>query len=216
MTGTARRYASAWWCTRVALALCGARAVRISLRHQQSLEDIDGLVIGGGNDIAPEHYGGVLEGAVRIDAARDALELRWVRRALEHRLPLLGICRGAQLINVVLGGNLHGDIRALRRRTRNRGSLLPTKRVDLEHGSQLAAVTHRKRLRVNSLHHQAVDRPGEELAITGRDLDGLVQGVEHRERAILGVQWHPEYLLYLSAQRALFRWLVRAALERRG
>ena len=216
VTGTARRFAPAWWCTRLALALCGARAARISLRHEQTLDAIDGLVIGGGNDIAPEHYGGVLEGPVRTDTARDALEIRWVRGALDRGLPLLGICRGAQLINVVLGGNLHADIRPLRRRTRNRPGLLPTKRVDLVRDSQLAAVTHRERLRVNSLHHQAIDRPGEGLVITGRDLDGLVQAVEHRERPVFGVQWHPEYLLYLPAQLALFRWLVRACARRRG
>jgi len=216
VTGTARRFAPAWWCTRLALALCGARAMRISPRHEQAPGQIDGLVIGGGNDIAPEHYGGVLEGAVRVDPARDALEIRWIRDALDRGLPLLGICRGAQLINVVLGGNLHADIRPLRRRTRNRPGLLPTKRVDLEGDSCFAALCGRPRLRVNSLHHQAIDRPGEGMRISGRDLDGLAQAVEHRDRAVLGVQWHPEYLLYLPAQLTLFRWLVRRAARRRA
>ena len=91
VTGTARRFAPAWWCTRLALALCGARAARISLRHEQDPEDIDGLVIGGGNDIAPEHYGGVLEGPVRMDTARDALEIHWVRGALERGNEILAL-----------------------------------------------------------------------------------------------------------------------------
>ena len=215
MTGTARRFAPAWWCTRLALALAGARATRISVRHGADPAQIDALVIGGGNDIAPEHYGGDLESAVRPDPARDALELRWVRGALARGLPLLGICRGAQLINVVLGGNLHADIRAMRRRTYNRRGLLPTKQVALDAGSRLAARLGRRRLRVNSLHHQAIDRQGEGLVIVGRDLDGIVQAVEHGQRPLLGVQWHPEYLLYLPSQLALFRWLADAARCRR-
>jgi putative glutamine amidotransferase len=216
VTGTNRRFAPAWWCTRLALLLCGARAVRISVRHGAEPKQIDGLVIGGGNDIAPEHYGGDLESAVRPDPERDALELRWVRDALDRGLPLLGICRGAQLINVVLGGDLHADIRPMRKRTHNRPGLLPTKQVALTPGSQLAGTCGRDRLRVNSLHHQAINRPGRGLHVVGRDLDELIQAVEHPARRLLGVQWHPEYLLYLPAQLGLFRWLAQAARQSRA
>ena len=209
VTGVARRWSPGWWCAALALILAGAVPERISVRHRPSAKPLAALVIGGGDDIGPEHYGGDLEAKVKADPERDELEIAWIRRALEDGLPLLGICRGAQLINVVLGGSLHQDIRTMRRLTYNRPGLLPTKQVRLTEGSRIAGICGKTRLRVNSLHHQAVDRPGTGLNAVGRDLDDIVQAIESAEdRPILGVQWHPEYLFYLSSQRALFRWLI--------
>ena len=211
MTGNARIWAPAWWCTRLALWLAGAEAVRISVRHRAVVRSMDALVIGGGNDISPEHFGGDLDAKVKADPKRDLLEIECIRWALAHGVPLLGICRGAQLINVVLGGTLHQDIRHLRKRTSNRPGLLPTKRVRLDAGSLVSRVCGKGRLRVNSLHHQAVREAGAGLAVVGRDRDEIVQAVEcSRGRPVIGVQWHPEYLIYLPAQLALFRWLVGA------
>jgi putative glutamine amidotransferase len=125
---------------------------------------------------------------------------------------LLGICRGAQLINVVLGGTLHQDIRPPRKRTYNRPGLLPTKQVRVAPDSTLAGICGRTHLRVNSLHHQAIKEPGRDLQVVGRDLDEITQAVESSAgRTIIGVQWHPEYLFYLPAQFGLFRWLLRRA-----
>jgi len=170
------------------------------------------MVIGGGNDIGPEHYGGDMDAKVKADPERDQLEIDWIKRAIRDRLPMLGICRGAQLINVVMGGKLHQDIRALRVRTRNRPSLLPTKHVRLAEGSRIAAIVRRRQLLVNSLHHQAVDRPGDGLSAVGHDRDEIVQAIESESgRPIIGVQWHPEYLFYLPSQLALFRWLLSQA-----
>ncbi len=209
VTGSARRWAPAWWCARTALHLAGASAERISVRHDIGDLSLDALIIGGGNDIAPEHYKGDLTAPVRFDPERDLLEIKWIRHALEHKIPLLGICRGAQLINVVLGGNLFQDLRSLRRLTHNRPGLLPTKKVHLEKTSRLAYLCARQSIRVNSLHHQAIREPGKGLKVVGRDLDGIIQAVETDDgQKIIGVQWHPEYLFYLPEQFALFRWLV--------
>ena len=212
MTGNGRLWSLAWWCTRLALWLAGAEPVRLSVRHRASVRSMDALVIGGGNDISPEHFGGDLSDKVKSDPKRDLLEIECIRWALSHGVPLLGICRGAQLINVVLGGTLHQDIRHLRKRTSNRPGLLPTKLVRLDPDSLVAGVCGTGALRVNSLHHQAVRRPGTGLAVVGWDRDEIVQAVECAgERPVIGVQWHPEYLLYLPSQFALFRWLVRSA-----
>ncbi len=209
VTGSARRWAPAWWCTRLALWLVGARAVRISLNHSAEENSLAALVIGGGNDIGPEHYGGDIEAKVRLDPERDQLEIGWIEFALQRQLPLLGICRGAQLINVVRGGSLHQDIRSLRKLTYNRPGLLPTKQVHLEEKSQLRSLCQTSRLRVNSLHHQAIKNPGEDLKAVGWDLDEIIQAVESScQQPILGVQWHPEYLFYLPSQLKLFRWLL--------
>jgi len=209
VTGNARRFSPSWLCTRLALALVGASAVRISLRHDPGDTALDGLIIGGGDDVSPEHYGHDIKAKVRPDPARDRLEIEWIHSALAAGLPLLGICRGAQLINVVLGGTLHQDIRPIRFHTYNRPGLLPTKQVLLEADSRLARLLQRTHIRVNSLHNQAIDREAPALAITGRDLDGIVQSVEAADgRDIIGVQWHPEYLFYLPRQLRLFRWLA--------
>jgi len=212
VTGTSRRWSPGWWCTALALRLAGATPYRLSLRHDHSGRSLDALVIGGGDDIAPEHYNGDLAAKVKSDPERDRLEIAWIRWALDKDVPLLGICRGAQLINVVLGGTLHQDIRALRQRTHNRPGVLPTKRVQLDANSYVASVCGKRNLRVNSLHHQAIKDPGAGLRVVGRDLDLIAQAIEcSAERKIIGVQWHPEYLFYLPSHFALFRWLLKAA-----
>jgi putative glutamine amidotransferase len=215
VTGAAKRWSPSWWCAALALRLVGATPERISVRHEPSGEPLDALVVGGGDDIGPEHYHGELDARVKSDPLRDELEIHWLQRALERRLPVLGICRGAQLLNVVLGGTLHTDVKHLRDRAHHRASGLPTKDVALEPDSRLARICHGTRLRVNSLHHQAVRRLGDGLRVVARDRDGLVQAVEAADGApVLGVQWHPEYLLYVPAQLAIFGWLARAGRPR--
>jgi len=209
VTGNGRRWAPGWWCARLALWLAGAAPERISVRHPPSGYPLAALIIGGGNDISPEHYGADLDAKVKLDPERDQLEIDWIEKALDEKIPLLGICRGAQLINVVLGGRLHQDIRPMRQHTYNRPGLLPTKQVYLDPDSILASICGKTKLRVNSLHHQAIKDPGMNLKVVGKDLDGITQAVEQSpERLIIGVQWHPEYLFYLPSQFALFRWLL--------
>jgi putative glutamine amidotransferase len=214
VTGHHRRVAPDWWCSALALRLVGAVPERISVRHEPSGKPLDAVVIGGGSDIGPEHYGGDIHERIKADPERDLLEIDWIKRAIRDRIPILGICRGAQLINVVMGGNLHQDIRNIRVKTHNRPGLLPTKQVLIESGSMVHGICKRTRIRVNSLHSQAVDSPGEGLRAVGHDLDQIVQAIEHESGwPIVGVQWHPEYLFYLPSQLALFRWLFSQAIK---
>lgn len=209
VTGNHRRWAPSWWCTALALWLCGAKPVRVSIRHPWEGPLPDALVIGGGNDISPEHYGGEIDARVKLDPARDKMEIEWIQTALKQTIPMLGICRGAQLINVVLGGKLHPDIRHIRRLTYNRPGLLPTKQVWLGPDSAVANITGKTKLRVNSLHHQAVDLPGHSLRRCGWDLDKITQAIESTINCpVVGMQWHPEYLIYLPSQLKIFQWLV--------
>lgn len=209
VTGPNRVWSPGWWCSALALTLVGAKPQRISVSHKVDKEDIDALVIGGGDDIGADHYGGDVKAKVKSDPERDQLEIDWIRWALENDVPLLGICRGAQLINVVLGGTLHQDIRPLRKQTYNRPGLLPTKQVQLDPGSKLSEVCQTTRLRVNSLHHQAIKNSGSGIRVTGWDLDRFPQAIESKtEQRFIGVQWHPEYLFYLPRHLALFRWLL--------
>lgn len=210
VTGNSRRLSPSWICTRMALFLAGAKAERISLRHNPEDRNLSALIIGGGDDISPENLGLDVVARSKTDPDRDRLEIHWIEKALEQNIPLLGICRGAQLINVVMGGTLHQDIRSMRALTYNRPGLLPTKHVKLNPQSGLARICGKNKLRVNSLHSQAINQQAEGLQIVGRDLDDIVQAVQSAdERPIIGVQWHPEYLFYLPTQMALFRWLVK-------
>lgn len=212
VTGNGQRWSPSWWCTRFALWLAGAKAVRLSVHHSWSGEPLDALIIGGGDDISPEHYGGDINEQVRLDPDRDQLEIEWIHWALEHHKPTLGICRGMQLINVVKGGSLYSDIRYLRNQTYNRPGLLATKQVQLASESTLATVCRKTKLRVNSLHHQAVKQIGQGLHSVGEDLDHFTQAIESQDDTpVIGVQWHPEYLFYLPSQLAIFRWLSRRA-----
>ena len=220
MTGAARRFSPSWYAIRLCLWLAGAQAIRIDVNRRHPVEHLDGVLVSGGDDIHPGLYGSEHLADKEYDHDRDALEQSYIRYALDERVPLFGICRGYQMINVMMGGSLHVDIRRMRKRTSNFGTILPRKQVELEPDSFIARLTGRSRLRVNSLHYQAVDQVGEELRVTGRDRDDFVQVLEHdNDSPILGVQWHPEYLFYLPSHLRLFRWLVGQALKhaaRRG
>lgn len=176
--------------------------------------NIDALVIGGGDDIATDLYAGSSSHDHTADRDRDAFELDAIRHAHTHDLPILGICRGAQLLNVAAGGTLHTDISALREHTSNRVNPFACQTATVMAGSRLAALVGRK-LRINSLHHQAIDRLGNALAVSARDADDFVQAIETTSHHfVVGVQWHPEYLLYRQEQRRLFKALIDASAYR--
>ena len=175
-------------------------------------EHLDGLIIGGGDDIQAHLYGGEVQLDVRLDPARDELELSLLNRFIPQNTPVLGICRGAQLINVHLGGTLDPDIYTTHEGLKRRRTVLPRKTVDIVGGSQLYQLLGVTRCRVNSLHHQAVNQAGKGIKIVARDRDGLVQGIESEAHDFLiGVQWHPEWLIFNRPQQRLIRALVKAA-----
>ena len=159
----------------------------------------------------------VLEEGTRSgpDPARDELEQRLLAGAVSRRLPVLGICRGAQLINVWFGGTLHQDIREFYVETPQLRTVLPRKVVHLTRTSHLARLMGATECVVNALHDQAIEDLGEGLAIVGREGNGIVQAIEHPGHPFLiGVQWHPEYIPHHRRQRALFDGLVRCAAAR--
>jgi putative glutamine amidotransferase len=198
------------------LWLAGGRGLRWDTAREADLDAVDGLIVGGGDDIGPDLYQGQLVAAARLDPERDALERRLVLAALQAGKPVLGICRGAQMLNVALGGSLHQDAYAQYRDSRFRWTVLPRKTVGVESGTLLAQVAGTEPMRVNALHTQAVDRLGEGLGIAAHDEGGMIQAIERRLPPFaLGVQWHPEHLFYARRQRALFAALVAAAAQAR-
>ncbi|GAA5190445.1 gamma-glutamyl-gamma-aminobutyrate hydrolase family protein [Ferrimonas gelatinilytica] len=250
VTGPTQGGDLAWLMTRLALWRAGAEAVRLRSGRPIDWQNLDGLVLGGGSDLAPDLYNegngdqdeetklpttgrGWRDLTVALllwllrrlfslnvrqpkaDAERDRMEQVLCRFALHRGLPILGICRGAQLLNVVNGGSLHQNADAFYTESPKLRTVLPKRPVRLAQDSRLAALLGQQRCRVNALHDQAVDRPGRQIAITAWDKNRLVQAIEHTERPfVIGVQWHPEYLPQVKRQQRLFRALVAQAKQR--
>jgi putative glutamine amidotransferase len=193
-------------------------------------ELLDGLVLTGGEDVAPERYGEeVLHPTVESVPERDALELQLLEWALAEDLPVLAICRGIQVLNVGLGGTLYQDLPAdypadlvhdqgLGDTPRPRTE--PHHPVAVTPGSSLADVLGAETVHVNSMHHQGIKRLATPLVPVAHAPDGLVEGVEPADTAsrsfLLGVQWHPEELARAghAPSRRLFERFVAAAAKR--
>lgn len=198
------------------LWLAGGRGVRWDTSRQADIASVDGLIVGGGDDIGPELYEGGIVTSARLDPDRDALERRLILEALEARKPVLGICRGAQMLNVALGGSLHNDAYGHYVDSKEYRTILPLKTVLLRGDTLLGTIAGTAPMRVNALHTQAVDRLAPGLQVAARDNGGMVQAIEKTEDPLaIGVQWHPEHLFYARRQRALFRALVIAAAARK-
>jgi putative glutamine amidotransferase len=149
----------------------------------------------------------------KYDLDRDELEWRLLKEAEERGIPVLGICRGMQLINVYQGGTLHQDLRSFYSEYPRIHSVFPLKRVGIESSSKLSHILGGlESCRVNALNHQGADEIGEALSISAQESSGLIQALEHRTYPfMLGLQWHPEYLPQLSEQRRIFDRFVEMA-----
>ena len=165
------------------------------LKYQaEELERYDGLILCGGNDINPRYYGEKLSGAVDIDYERDEAEAFIAKAFIEAGKPVMGICRGCQLINVLFGGSLYQHLDTTENHRESSGEDA-IHLVTAEKGSSIFAL-YGEEFAVNSYHHQAVKKPGRDLHITARAKDGVVEAFEHIKLPIIGVQWHPERMCF--------------------
>jgi putative glutamine amidotransferase len=183
-------------------------------------ERLDGLLLTGGADVDPKHYGEAIhEKCGQIDQVRDTVELTLTRWALAEGLPILAICRGIQVLNVAAGGTLYQDIAS-----QMPGSLkhdcwpdyprnYPAHQVTVNGDSILAAVLGQGRVAVNSTHHQAVKDLAPGFRVVARALDGVIEAIEGCGHPFaVGVQWHPEELVEdAPPMRRLFEEFVSAA-----
>ncbi|MGH3859603.1 gamma-glutamyl-gamma-aminobutyrate hydrolase family protein [Actinokineospora sp.] len=183
---------------------------------------LSGVVITGGQDVHPAFWGGDMKVVRDVDprsdpmvhdAARDEYEIALVRAALERGIPVLGVCRGMQVLNIALGGTLIPDL-ATGAVSHLSTAIAPTDGsadhlVTFEKGS-IAADLFGEHAMTNSWHHQAVDRRGTGLVVTGRTSDGVIESVELPGAPVLGVQWHPEWM---KSEDPTLTWIVRAAAE---
>lgn len=184
---------------------------------------LHGLLVPGGEDVTPALYGeDPLRQVTFMNEEKDRMELALIRGAVERGMPVFGICRGIQLLNVCFGGTLYQDLPAQypgvlghAQDMAIRGQL--THRVTLEPDSLLEKLLGGEPLSVNSYHHQAVRTPAPGFTVTARAADGVIEGVEDPERNLYAVQWHPEDLVESHPRfRPLFRHLVEQAEQYAG
>ena len=196
-----------------AVTMAGGRAVLVPPDDQDDdvLRILDGLVLSGGADLDPASYGQETHPHTVIRPDRDKAEISLVRRALDQDMPVLGVCRGMQLLAITAGGHLHQHLPDVLGHEKHR----PAPGVYGEHdasfvpGSRIAALMGDD-VAVHCFHHQGVADAGS-LRVTGRTEDGLAEAVEDPDRRfVLGVQWHPEVI----RDRRLFGALVEASRRR--
>lgn len=177
-------------------ALREAGAEPVAIEYPEVDLNYDGLLLSGGGDVDPAMYQEEINGSVRIDRERDKAEFALLKAYIEAGKPVLGICRGHQLINVYFGGSLYQHLPEAQLHTNKTDSYIthPVSAVD----SSILAKLYGPSFVVNTSHHQAVCRLGEGLRATAYWEDRYVEAIEHETLPILGVQWHPEKMCAAS------------------
>lgn len=167
------------------------------------IDGIDGLLLSGGSDLDPNYYGEeCAPGLGATNPERDAFEMALLRLALRRRVPILGICRGMQVLNVALGGTLYQDLpsqlgKDILKHWQETPKWQPAHEIEILYGSHLAEITRCQRASVNSYHHQGINELADGLAVAARSFDGVIEAVEYHdlsEQWLVGVQWHAEMM----------------------
>lgn len=197
-----------------AVWLAGGKPVSITSSAPRDPQSIDGLLFGGGSDVYPERYAQSPLPGVIYDLARDEMEASWAKAAFEHGIPMMGVCRGMQMMNVYAGGTLYPDLSDFEEHypTSFIDRIFYRKPIRVGDASILYKLTGRKTLSVNSIHTQAVEKIGGEFHAIAQEHNGLIQAIEHKEHPFaLGIQFHPEFLVYRKFARDIFKGFVEAA-----
>ncbi|WPC41372.1 gamma-glutamyl-gamma-aminobutyrate hydrolase family protein [Clostridium sp. JS66] len=192
------------------------------------IDIVDGIVFAGGADIEPKHYGQYIGTKIgQIIPERDRQELQLAKNIIENtEIPILGVCRGYQLLNVVCGGTLYQDLSEIPLELRNnkiinhsmKGSpkYNPVHEVKINEKSRFYKIFNKKSISVNSYHHQAIKDVADDFNVSTMSPDGIVEAIElkREDRFVVGVQWHPEMLSERNDEQLLiFKALINACKE---
>lgn len=174
----------------------------------ETVKAVDGILIPGGNDIDPSFYNEVAKEYTKdFNRNNDLFQFMMIEEALAQKKPIMGICRGLQVLNVFFNGSLYQDVEKEKEKSiRHKCYESPegvSHEVEIKKNSLLHDAVKKERLSVNSLHHQGIRELGEDLEAVAFSPDGLIEGIENREKGILAVQWHPEALVMAEDEDAL-------------
>jgi putative glutamine amidotransferase len=183
---------------------------------KQYIDLIDGLMVIGGDDMDPSFFGQSPHKSIMLTSSRrDNFELKIIRLALKKNIPVFGICRGHQVINIALGGNIYQDLSCAPFKTlkhadpREIGNRFH--KVKIEKGTILSGIIGAGTIEVNSSHHQIIDRIGKKLVASAYSSDSVIEALEDPDyRFLVAVQWHPEMISGRSHSKKLFRAFVAA------
>ncbi|GAA0853396.1 gamma-glutamyl-gamma-aminobutyrate hydrolase family protein [Aliiglaciecola litoralis] len=238
VTGPNTGGTTAWLFTALSVKLAGGKAVRVTPEKFDGKLDYDGIIIGGGSNIHPDNF--EQEDAPEVerslflrfkenlfypmefftgwskpvyDKDRDEMEMQFIDYALVNKKPILGICRGHQLLNASLGGTMYeSTLPLLKNKMRIRSPFARKTVIYTQDDSLIAEIAGDDPIEVNAIHSQAVGKPADDLEVTAKEEAGITQVLEKKgSDVVLGVQWHPEYLFYLTVHRNIFKWLVNKA-----
>jgi putative glutamine amidotransferase len=156
------------------------------------ISSIEGLLLTGGGDIDPEYYGEKMDGSIRVDERRDAFELLLYKKAMEKGIPILGICRGVQIINVAAGGTLNQHIEHHNRKDSDGNQRFHN--VNITPNTSFHRIFGVPALETNTVHHQSVKATAPGFRVSAVSGDGTIEAIESEKGFVIGVQWHPEEL----------------------
>jgi len=199
---------------RLGVWLTGGEGVTVTPQTYSNEFRFDGLIVSGGTDVHPSLYkSSEIKELYKYDEPRDKMESLLIRSALEKDLPMLCICRGAQLLNIISGGSLHSDVSKSFKNANYSNSLWAKiffrKKININEKSKIFEILQKKDLMVNSMHSQAVDKVGECVLESSKEDNGVVQSIERQDKKFaLGVQFHPEFLSFRPEIRGLFKCLI--------
>jgi putative glutamine amidotransferase len=190
-----------------AINKCGGASVILSLTDETTVLDelinrCDGFLISGGPDVDAKYFGeDNLTCGGEISPYRDTMEIYLVKKSIENQKPILGICRGIQIMNIAMGGTIHQDIyskikdREVIKHSQSAPVWYPTHNLITEQNTKLSKIFKDKSMRVNSFHHQAVNVLSPMFKVSARSSDGIIESIEHENHPFaIGVQWHPELM----------------------
>lgn len=185
---------------------------------KNQLEVVDAIILSGGHDVTPELYGEEPLAKTGVSFPEiDRFDYELIKCAIEMNKPILGICRGMQILNTYFNGKLYQDLSYAKgeilKHDQVRTPSLVTHKIEIEEDSLLYKIFNEKEIKVNSFHHQAVKEVGENLKVTARAKDGIIEAFEHKNYPfLLGVQWHPEMLnKSYEKMNEIFKALINAA-----
>jgi putative glutamine amidotransferase len=220
-TRPAKRGFTASFALRLAIWLSGGKSLKLTSKMVYHDVEFDGLILSGGTDVHPALYNGKPKKRYHYNTPRDEMEKFLFLKAEKAKIPVLAICRGAQLVNILRGGDLHLDVSKAYEKAQYPNGVLARifyrKPMQVTGKTKLGRIINKTKIRVNSLHTQAIYNLGSRLVISASEANGVVQCIEDPKAPFLiGVQFHPEYLIYSPIFRNLFNAFTQAVIRARS